>query len=105
MPKKAYLENHLRVDELKQKYRTSRNPVEARRWHLLWKIALGWTIKKSARRVGLNYVYAKNVVKRYNELGREGVKDKRQEASPHVRGKAPLLNEEQLQKLALAMSS
>jgi hypothetical protein len=34
MPKKAHLENHLRAEELKGKYRTSRNPVEARRWHL-----------------------------------------------------------------------
>ena len=39
MPKKAYLANHLNANELKEKYLTSQDPVEARRWHILWKVA------------------------------------------------------------------
>jgi len=77
MPKKAKLENHLNVEELKQKYKISQDTVEARRWHLLWKIALGWTIKNSALAVGIDYEYAKNIVKKYNDSGVEGVKNKR----------------------------
>jgi molybdenum-dependent DNA-binding transcriptional regulator ModE len=84
MPKKANLENHLNVQELKQKYKISQDTVKARRWQLLWKIALGWTIKNSALAVGIDYEYAKKIVKKYNESGVEGVKNKRKEAQPHV---------------------
>jgi len=39
MSKKAYLASHFSTEELKEKYRTCLDPVEARRWHLLWKIS------------------------------------------------------------------
>ena len=48
MPKKAYLAEHLSSEELKDRYRRSQDSVETRRWHLLWKISLGWTIKNAA---------------------------------------------------------
>jgi transposase len=62
-------------------------------------------IKDSAIAVGIDYEYAKKIVKRYNELGVEGVKNKRKEAQPHVPGKAPLLNEKQITKLVTALRS
>jgi molybdenum-dependent DNA-binding transcriptional regulator ModE len=68
MPKTAYLANHLSSEKLKNKYRTSQDPVETRRWHLLWKISLGWTIKNAAIAVGLDYQYAFKILKKYNEL-------------------------------------
>jgi molybdenum-dependent DNA-binding transcriptional regulator ModE len=40
--------------------------VEGRRWHLLWKVSLGWSLKNSALAVGINYDYARKIVKRYN---------------------------------------
>lgn len=55
--------------------------------------------------VGIDYEYAKRIVKRYNELGVEGVKNKRKEAQPHVRGKTPLLNEEQFTNLVTVLRS
>jgi hypothetical protein len=55
----------------KHKYLTSKDPVEARRWGLSWKVAVGWTIKNSAIGLEINYQYAKNIVKKYNELGAE----------------------------------
>jgi transposase len=68
-------------------------------------VALGWTIKNSAIAVGLDYEYAKKIVKRYNELGVEGVKNKRKVTPSHRRGKTSLLNESQLQKLVTAVHS
>ena len=47
MPKTAYLAEHFSSSELKEKYLKSQNSVEMRRWHLLWKIFKGWTIKNS----------------------------------------------------------
>jgi len=99
MSKKAYLANHFNADELKQKYLTTPDPVEARRWHVLWKVSLGWNLKNSAIAVGLDYQYVKKIVKKYNELGASGVKNQRKKPSNHRRGRTPLLNDQQLQKL------
>ena len=41
MPKKAYLAEHLSSEELKDRYRSSQDSVETRRWHLLGQISLG----------------------------------------------------------------
>ena len=75
MPRKAYLANHYNCEQLKQKYIKSQDPVESRRWHLLWKISLGWSIKNSALAVGINYDYGQEIVKKYNNLGEKGVKN------------------------------
>jgi hypothetical protein len=75
MPKKAYLAEHLSSDELKDRYRNCQDSVETRRWHLLWKISLGWTIKNAEIAVGLDYQYGFKILKKYNELGEEGVKN------------------------------
>ena len=36
MTRKAHLEPYLSVTELKHRYRSATNPIEARRWQLLW---------------------------------------------------------------------
>ena len=73
MPKKAYLASHLSACELKKKYQQSKNPIESRRWHLLWKIAQGWTIKNSAVAVGISYGYAQRIIRNYNQDGLRGI--------------------------------
>ncbi|MDJ0531651.1 MAG: hypothetical protein QNJ70_03995 [Xenococcaceae cyanobacterium MO_207.B15] len=40
MPRKAHLEKHHSPSELKKKYLNSKDFVESRRWHLLWKVSL-----------------------------------------------------------------
>ena len=103
MPKKAYLSAHFRPSELKHKYLSSKDPVEARRWGLIWKVGVGWTIKNSTIALGINYQYAKKIVKKYNELGAKGIKNRKQKSRAHRRGKQPLLNAEQWQKLIAAL--
>ena len=76
MPKKAYLASHLSTFELKKRYQQSKNPIESRRWHLLWKTAQGWTIKNSAVAVGISYGYAQRIVRNYNQYGVIGVESK-----------------------------
>ncbi len=105
MPKKAYLASHLSAFELKKRYRQSKNPIESRRWHLLWKIAQGWTIKNSALAVGLSYGYAQRIVRNYNQYGVIGVKVKPRGEEKHSGGKTALLSDEQFQKLAYALES
>ena len=62
MVRKVHLQNHLTSSQLKQKYLQTKEPVESRRGHLLWKIAQGWTIKNSAVAVGISYSYTKKIV-------------------------------------------
>ena len=105
MAKKPYIANHYSCEELKQKYRSSRDQVEIKRWHLLWKISVGWSIKNSAIAVGINYDYAKEILKRYNEKAEEGIKNKRKQKKKHPRGKKALLNDFQLEKLKKELES
>jgi transposase len=105
MPKQAYLANHYSSDELKQKYIKSQDSVESRRWHLLWKVSLGWTIKNSALAVGINYDYAKEIVNKYNILGEKALKNSRKKPREHRGGKKSLLTEEQLEKLMKELES
>ena len=103
MPKTAYLAKYLSSVELKDKYLKSQDTVEARRWHLLWKISLGWTIKNSAVAVGYSYSYAQKILTHYNLHGEEGVVNRKNQTSNHVRGKKRLLSQLQLEKLTRAI--
>lgn len=105
MPKKAYLASHLSTAELKKRYQQSRNPIESRRWHLLWKIAQGWTIKNSAVAVGISYGYAQRIVRNYNHDGTTAVQVKPRKGKKHTGGKVALLSDEQLAKLTQALES
>ena len=74
MPRKASLANYYSSEELKHKYPTSPSLVESRRWHLLWKISLGWSIRDNAIAIGINYDSAKEIVQKCNKSGKEGEK-------------------------------
>jgi transposase len=82
MPPKARLEPHLPLEELKIYYRQAQDIVEARRWQLLQLVAQDWTIKRAAEVVGLNYDYAKEIVKRYNAEGPTSVKNRSKDRQP-----------------------
>ena len=103
MPKKAHLETHLRKEELKLSYLQASDPVESRRWHLLWLVSSGWTLKKAAMAIGINYDYAKNILGNYNQQGVVTLKNRRK--MPRVHGLRALLNGEALEKLRQALKS
>ena len=97
MPKKVKLVNHLNSEELKEKYILSLNPIESRRWHLLWKISQSWSIKDSAIAVGISYEYAREIVRKYNLQGILAVINKKKTIKR--KGRTPLLSPEQLEQL------
>jgi transposase len=97
MSRKAYLHPHLTSVELKTRYLRTKDRVESRRWHLLWLVSLNWTIQQASQAVGMNYDYAKDIVKNYNQRGVEAIANQR-----HQRREPPshaLLNSEQLEQL------
>ena len=97
MPPKAHLEPYLTVDEIKLHYRQAKDTTEARRWHLLQLVAQQWTIKQAAQIVGLNYDYAKEIVKRYNRQGPTGMRNRSRDRQPPP--PRTLLTPEQQQEL------
>ena len=42
------LVNHLNSEELKTHYQRSSDPVESRRWHLLWLVSQQWYLLDAA---------------------------------------------------------
>jgi transposase len=83
MPRTIHLEPHHTADELKAHYRSSRDPVESRRWHLLWLVSQQMSLSDAAPVVGLNYEYARHVVKKYNRDGEAGLRNRRKNSRPY----------------------
>lgn len=95
--KKAHLQPYLTTNELKTRYLCARDRVESRRWHLLWLVSQQWTIQQASLAVGLNYDYAKDILKAYNQQGEKAIANRRrQRIAPPSHA---LLNTEQLEEL------
>lgn len=71
MARTITLANHLSSEDLKTRYQTSTDPVESRRWHLLWLVSKHRCLLDAADCVGLSYSYARKVVHTYNQAGVE----------------------------------
>lgn len=102
MPPRARLNPYLTAKELDNHYRHTQDAVEARRWHLLSLVAQQQTIKQAAQTVGLNYDYAKEIVRRYNHEGPDGIRNRSQQGQPSPRS---LLTLEQQRELQQALQS
>lgn len=101
MTRVAHLQPYLSEEELKNRYRRATNPVSARRWQLLWLIAQKKTIKEASALVGINYDYAREIVKSYNQKGEKWIIQKQS-----IIRKSPnhtLLNGEQLEELRVIL--
>ncbi len=105
MPKYATVANHLEAEELKRRYQQAKDPVEGRRYHLLWLIKeKKYSLKQAANAVGLNYDYGKKILKTYNQEGPTAVRNRRRDPSIQ-RGRPPLLSPEQMEQLRQALES
>lgn len=100
MPPRVQLKPHLTAREIKDLAQKTQDTIEARRWHLLHLVAQQWTVRQAAQRVGMNYDYAKEIIRRYNQDGLSGVKNR------SVKGKTSprsLLTPAQQQELKQAL--
>lgn len=103
MGRKIVLELHLSSSELEKRYKQSKDPVESRRYHLLWLISQDYQLREAVEVVGLNYNYGYKIVKRYNTEGIEGIKNRRKARCP---GKSrALLSKEQEEELREQLKS
>ena len=101
MPRYATVADHLSESELKRRYQKATDPVEGRRYHLMWLVKRGRSLKQAAEVVGINYDYAKDVLKAYNTNGPGALSNGRKR--PYRRGRPTLLSDAQLQQLQLAL--
>lgn len=96
------LKNHLSDAELKAHYQSSTDPVESRRWHLLWLVSQRWYLLDAAESVGVSYSYARKVVYAYNQDGVETIANRRRGRQMSSRA---LLSATQQEELDQALQS
>jgi transposase len=99
MPKRLHLEEHLSTQELEERYRRAREPVERTHYQIVWLLSLGKLTREVAEATGYSPEWIREVSRRYNEDGAEGLGDRRHR-NP---GAAPLLSPEQQQELGEAL--
>lgn len=98
MPRRVQLLPHLTAKELKDRYQQAQDPIEARRWHLLYLVSQQWTAKQAAESVGLNYDYAKELIRRYNQNGEASIQNRSQRGKPSPRSLLTLAQQQELQQ-------
>ena len=88
MPKRLKLEPHQTPSELSKLYRQASDPIERTRYQIIWLLATGRVTEDVASVTGYcrNSIY--RLVRRYNQLGVNGLKDKRHQHP----GTPPLLS-------------
>ncbi len=92
--------DHLGPEELAARYRAARDPVERSRWQMVWLLASGRALREVAEVTGYSTRWVREVVRRYNAEGPEGLADRRH-ANP---GAAPLLDADGRQALEAALA-
>lgn len=76
MPKKLTLENHLDKKQLRRKYLSCQHSQEKMRWQALCLVAEGGVANQVAEKLGRSSGWMSETVRRYNEGGAAGVKNK-----------------------------
>ena len=82
MGRKLQIESHYSAAELKARYRECCDPVEARRWQLIWLVTEGKTLTAAAEAIAFNYDYAREIIRRYNADGVDGLRNRRKDGRP-----------------------
>lgn len=88
MSRRIDLAPHLGPEELEQRYRQSRDPVERAHWQMVWLVARGQTCTAVATLLGYSADWVCTIIHRDNADGPAGIVDRRQ-ANP---GQTPLLS-------------
>lgn len=101
MPKKIKLEPHLSAEELEDRYRGARDPVERSHYQIVWLIARGRATTEVMEATGYGRGWIQRLSRRYNEGGPEALGDRRHR-NPGARDRA-LLDREQREELSEAL--
>ena len=101
MPKTIKLEPHLGSEELEDRYRKAKDPVERSHYQILWLISQGKTTTRVMEVTGYSRGWIQQLARRYNADGPRALGDRRHR-NPGARDRA-LLTAEQQQELREAL--
>lgn len=101
MPKKLSLQPHLSTEELEQRYRQARDPVERSHYQIIWLLSQGPLTREVAAVTGYSPTWIREIARRYNAHGPAGLGDRRH-ANP---GAPALLTTEQQAELGRALQA
>jgi transposase len=99
MPRFTAVAPHLSGDDLHQRYRHAHDPVERSHWHIIWLVAQGHRVSAAAPLVGYTANWAREIIRRYNAAGPDGLSDHRAQSQ----GRPPLLSPALRAELAAAV--
>jgi|SRR3954452_18656949 transposase len=102
MPKTIKLEPHLGSEELEERYRKARDPVQRSHYQILWLISQGRTTSQVMEATGYSRGWIQQLARRYNADGPDALLDRRHQ-NPGARDRA-LLTAEQQEELAHALT-
>lgn len=77
MAKTIVLAEHLSVQELEENYRQAKTGIASRQFQALWLLAQGNPTQKVSQITGYSRHWLYCLIRRYNQLGLEGVGDRR----------------------------
>jgi len=101
MPKTIKLEPHLSSEELEDRYRKARDPLERSHYQILWLISEGRTTTEVMEVTGYFRGWIQQLARRYNSDGPNALGDRRHQ-NPGARDRA-LLSADQRKELAQAL--
>lgn len=99
MPKRITIAPHLPIEELEQRYRQAKDPVERSHYQIIWLLAQDKRSEEVATVMGYSRSWIYELVRSYNQVGPEALGDWRHQ-NP---GASPLLNDVQQANLLQAL--
>ena len=103
MPKRLKIEGYPRTDELEKRYREAHDPVERSHYQIIWLLSRGKLTREVTEATGYTAPWIREVARRYNEAGEEGVGDRRLK-NPGG-GERALLDAEQREELGRVLQT
>jgi transposase len=89
MPKRLELLPHATKEELEHRYRKAKDPVERSHHQIVWLLSEGRTTREVSDVTGYSPGWVRQIARRYNERGVEGLGDRRHR-NPGARQRALL---------------
>src|SRR3954452_22419239 len=77
MPKRLELSPHMNTQELERRYRKAKDPVERSHHQIVWLLSEGRTTGEVCEVTGYSPGWVRQIARRYNERGVEGLGDRR----------------------------
>ena len=77
MPKHIHVTPYLSVDDLEQRYRRAKDPVERTHYQIIWLLAQGRLTREVAAATGYSPTWIQLIARRYNADGPRGLGDRR----------------------------